>query len=377
MRNTNPKLAIVYDAIYPFVKGGAEKRNYEISKRLAKRGYEVHIYGMKLWQGKDILKKEGVYLHGICKKKELYTTGGRRSIWQALYFGLNCFKLLKEDFDILDVDHMPFFSLFSTKIVTLLKRKPLHATWNEVWGRKYWNIYLKKIGIFAYFIEYISARLPDKIIAVSEHTKADLINELGVKKEIFVVPNGIDLNEIQSVSKSSEKSDILFAGRLLSHKNVDFLINAVKNLTIEYPQIKAIIVGDGPEKIKLNTQIKKLKLEKHIKLTGFLEDHKKIYSLMKSSKVFVLPSTREGFGMVVLEANACGIPVITTNHKNNASKSLIQDKKNGLLTALDSKSISNSVKFLLTHKQPKSFYKNFSKNYDWNSIVDNLKNIYQ
>ena len=55
-----------------------------------------------------------------------------------------------------------------------------------------------------------------------------------------------------------------------------------------------------------------------------MEKHEDVYSLMKSSKVFVLPSTREGFGISVIEANACGIPVITVRHENNASKDLIQ-----------------------------------------------------
>ncbi len=70
--NSKPKLALVYDAIYPYIKGGGEKRFYEIGKRLSK-DYEVHFYGMKLWKGDDVIQKDGIYYHGICKNIPLYT----------------------------------------------------------------------------------------------------------------------------------------------------------------------------------------------------------------------------------------------------------------------------------------------------------------
>ncbi|GAI68661.1 unnamed protein product, partial [marine sediment metagenome] len=64
---------------------------------------------------------------------------------------------------------------------------------------------------------------------------------------------------------------------------------------------------------------------------------------MKSSKVFVLPSTREGFGIVVIEANACGIPVMTINHKDNAASDLIEEGKNGFVCQLDEKEIAKNI----------------------------------
>ena len=79
------KIAYVYDAVYPWVKGGAEKRIYEISRRLAARGHEVHCYGMKYWPGQDDIEAEGVHLHGICPPRPLYCNG-KRSITQAAYF---------------------------------------------------------------------------------------------------------------------------------------------------------------------------------------------------------------------------------------------------------------------------------------------------
>ena len=112
------KIALVYDAIYPYIKGGGEKRFYEIGKRLAKKGHQVHLYGMKLWEGDKVIKKQGIYYHGICTPKPLYKNNGKRSTKEAIYFGLTCFKLIKEDFDIIDCSNFPYFSLFACKLIS-------------------------------------------------------------------------------------------------------------------------------------------------------------------------------------------------------------------------------------------------------------------
>ncbi|MEM2276636.1 MAG: glycosyltransferase [Thermoproteota archaeon] len=80
--------------------------------------------------------------------------------------------------------------------------------------------------------------------------------------------------------------------------------------------------------------VEKLGLEKNIVFKGFLEDHDEVISYMKASKVFVLPSSREGFGIAALEANACGIPVITVKHDRNATCDLIKNGVNGFICNL-------------------------------------------
>lgn len=375
--NVKKKIAIASDAIYPYNKGGKEKRIYEISTRLVKKGHDVHIYCMKWWKGKENDRIEnGVHLHAISKFYHLYS-GKRRSIKEAIMFSIACFKLIKEDFDVIDVDHMPHLVLFSTKFVCLLKRKKLIATWNEVWGRKYWQEYLGKLGMIAYIVEWLSTRMPDRIISISEYTKLKLINDLKVKKEIYVIPNGIDIKEIQGIKPSKNKSDIIFAGRLLKHKNVDLLIKSVSILRKNYPKIVCFIVGEGPEKNNLVKLVQKLHFEKNIKFFDFLEDHNELYAFMKSSKVFVLPSMREGFGIVVLEANTCGIPVVTINHPDNAAKDLIINKKNGLICDLDGKSLSMTIKKLLDENNSKEKYIKFTKNYDWINSANRIEEVYQ
>ena len=375
MKKKKLKIALVSDAIYPYNKGGKEKRIYEISTRLAKAGHEVHIYCMKWWKGKSNQRIEnGVYLHAISPLYPLYS-GQRRSIRQALLFSLACFKLIKEDFDIIEVDHMPHFVLFSTKVVTFLKGKKLYATWNEVWGRKYWNEYLGKLGDIAYIIEWISAHMPDRIVAVSKHTEKKLRDDLNIKNQITIVSNGIDLKLIQGIKPSKEKSDIIFAGRLLKNKNVDILIKSVSLLKKYLPKIKVYIIGDGPEKAYLQKFVKDLALENNVKFFGFLKEHNELYALMKSSKIFVFPSTREGFGIAALEANASGIPVLTVDHQDNATKDLIQNGKNGYVVELNERIITKIVLNALSKKNNYDQIK-FIKNYDWDTIAHKLEEVY-
>lgn len=368
------KIAFVSDAIYPYNKGGKEKRIYELSTRLAKRGHNVHIYCMKWWRGKNTRIEDGVTLHAISKLYPLYS-GQRRSIREAVFFGLSCLKLINEDFDVIDVDHMPHLVLFPLKIVTILKRKKLVVTWNEVWGRGYWIEYMGIWGNAAYIVERLSVLAPDKIVSISEHTTNELRTTLSSKKEIVTIPMGIDYEAIQKVRPSGDKSDIIFAGRLLSHKNVDMLIKSVSVLKPEFPNIACYIVGEGPEKADLIRLTQGLSLENNITFFGFVGDHDALFALIKSSRVFVLPSTREGFGIVVLEANACGIPVITTNHKDNASQYLINGK-NGIVCRLDENEIARSIVRLLKSNISSTDAMNVAESHDWNNVTNQIETAY-
>jgi glycosyltransferase involved in cell wall biosynthesis len=275
---------------------------------------------------------------------------------------------------------MPFFPLFSVKLVCLLKGKKMIATWHEVWGKKYWKEYLGNLGNIAYFIEKLSFLTPNKIISVSDHTTNKLKNELLSKKEIITIPDGIDFDHIQKIKPSVTKSDVVFTGRLLSHKNVNVLIKSIDILKEHKPDIKCLIIGDGPEKKQLEKMVTNLNLNNNVLFLGFIENHDEVYSLIKSSKVFVLPSTREGFGIVVIEANACGIPVITTNNKDNASKDLIEEGNNGDICRLNGFNISRKISNLLqkdSNNQVKQHCIDSVKKYDWKNIIKKIEEVYK
>ncbi|MDO8741963.1 MAG: glycosyltransferase [bacterium] len=368
------RIVFVSDSIMPYTNGGKEKRLYEIATRLAKKGNDVHIYTMHWWNGPKTVMHDGVHYHALCKYHPLYS-GDRRSIREALAFGFAALKLLFVRFDVLDVDHMPQFALFGARLITWMRGKKLYATWHEVWGREYWLGYLGGLlGIFGYIVERLSLTLPDVIVSNSEHTTRRL-HEVGVRKKIETVPLGADLQSIYSVRPGEIKSDVIFVGRLLNHKGADLLVRAIAKVKILHPHIRSLVVGVGPEKENISKLISKLGLEENITLLGAVAGHENLYGLMKSSKLLVLPSIREGFGLVVVEANAAGLPVVTTRYKDNAAQDLIEEGVNGFLAEPTADAFAEKINKIL-HLRSQMHPQNGIEKYDWHVVVQNLERVY-
>lgn len=378
------RIAFVYDAVYPWVKGGAEKRIYELGIRLMAKGHEVHLFGIKWWEGADVIEHDGMFLHGVCKSRELYVEG-RRSISAALIYSLKLFPhLRREKFDLIDVSVFPYFSCFTVRLISFLNKGHVVYTWHEVWG-DYWYSYMGKAGFFGKMIEKAVSKISGNNIAVSEWTKQRL-KELGVSEDkISVVPNGIDLKEISRIEAEGGNPsegiddkiyDVIFAGRLIKDKNVDFLLRAVSLLKIDYPGIICCIVGDGPEKTELMDLSNRIGIYTNVEFAGF-QDYGSLIGKIKASKVFVLPSSREGFGMVVIEAFACGIPVITVKEKYNAAQGLVDDGLDGFVVTLEEKEIAQAVGKIIKDAQcrknmSKAAFQR-SKDYDWNEALSKLE----
>lgn len=369
------KIAFVSDAVFPYSRGGKETRLSEISRRLANESGEIHIYTMQWWEGPQTLKHDGVFYHALCGLYPLYS-GERRSIRQAIVFGLSVLKLLFVKFDVIDVDHMPLFPLASARLVTWARGKKLYATWHEVWGREYWLTYMKGFpGVFGYMMEYLTFLLPDTIISNSAHTTRRLI-EAGVRCPIKTVPLGVDIESISEAERADIESDIVYVGRLLSHKSVNLLVRALRIVKNSVPDIKLLIIGDGPEKTKIEELIANLGLQEHASIMSDVREHRYKYGLMKASKMLVSPSVREGFGLVVIEAHAAGIPVITTSHEDNASKDLIHDGIDGFICEPTETDIANAISKVL--KPQKTLApRRYVSQYDWKTVVRSMEEILQ
>jgi len=370
------KIAFVYDAIHPYVVGGVQKRNWEIATRLVKRGHEVTLFGMKYWKGDNIVFTEGVRLWGVCPSQELYTNG-RRSIREAICFAYKVFpSLFKETFDVIDVANFPYFPCLPAKLTSSFKKCPLVVTWHEVW-RGYWYEYLGPLGIFGQIVERGTALLTNNVVANSAMTKRDLGKLVGAK-DITVIPNGVDIAHIDRITPSPERTDILFAGRLIKEKNVDLLIRSIGVIRENSPAIRCLIIGDGPEREELERLAEDLDLVSNIRFTGFIENYEEVLAWMKSSKVFVLPSVREGFGIVALEANACGLPVVTVNHPQNAVCDLVVDRETGFIAELSEGDIAAKVLLAIEHKEQwSSNCKAIAQAYDWEEIATRTETYYR
>ncbi len=370
------KIAFVTDVVYPYIKGGAEKRIHEFSQRL-KENHEVHVYGIQWWDGPSVLVKDGITYHGVCKPKKLYA-GGRRSIGEALAFGLAlAVPLLKERFDVIDCNQHPYFSIFTCKLAAVLRGGRFYVTWHEVWG-DYWYEYMGRPGLFGRLIEKITSRLPDRLIAVSGRTASDL-ERLGVKKDrILVIPNGISLAGIGGVQAAGESHDVVYAGRLIKDKHVDVLLKACASASRRMP-LDVLIIGDGPEKASLESLAASISMAGRITFAGTVDD-RTLVSSVKAARAFVLPSTREGFSITTLEALACGVPVITVTGEKNSAQELVESGVNGLVVGLGEIELGDAIlKMLGDEGERKKMASRCSLSigrYDWDLLKETLVECY-
>ncbi|WP_169807884.1 glycosyltransferase [Actinomadura hibisca] len=342
MPTARPVVALVTDAIHPYSFGGREIRYHELSRLMAVRA-DVHMYTMHWWDGPRVLRDGPVTLHALTRNRPLYR-GRRRSFRQAIVFALACLRLLFRRFDVLKVDHIPQFPLFTLRLVATLRRKPLIATWHEVWGPEYWHDYLGgRGGRLAWWVERLSMRMPDHIIAASQQTADRLARHLGEGTSITVAPNGIDLQAVRNAAPHDDTTDLVVVTRLMVHKRLDMVLDAMALLHADGTPVTCRIIGTGPEREALHAQAERLGLAHAVDFRHDVREQKDLYSLLKAGRVFVFPSEREGFGIAVLEALACGLPVVTTSAPDNLAQHLVTRSQRGLVSEHNAAALALAV----------------------------------
>ena len=367
------KIAYIYDVIYPETIGGVEKRIHEIGIRLSGMGHEVHLYGMKYWDGPDVIQRDGLIIHGVCPAMGLYTDG-RRSILQAIRYAAGLIPyLLKSDAEIIDCQNFPYFPAVVTYIFSRLKRQALVVTWHEYWGR-YWFSYLGWKGLIGILIEKIALSCSPTVIAVSSLT-ADQIQRAGYQQELVIIPNGIDLVSILSVPPSEIRSDLIFVARFIPEKHPELVVEAVRRLVVGRPDLRCLMIGDGPELQHVQHLIETYGLSGYISCTGFISDYSTVIAMMKSSRVFILPSVREGFGIVAIEAMACGLSLVTIDHPRNAASAHVLPGA-GFRTTLDASDIARGISECLEKPPNVEDLIQYVTAHDWDTIAQNLERYY-
>ncbi len=331
---------------------------------------------MHWWAGARRREEDGVRYHAVSRNVPLYV-GERRSIVQALVFSLGCLRLLVHRFDAIEADQMPYLPLFPLRLVASIKRVPLVVTWHEVWGSTYWREYLGLVGLVGAVLERLAMRTPDLIVAENDETYRRLLDTGLPASRVTVVPNGVDMAVIGASPPAATNFDLIYVGRLLGHKRVDDLLDAVSRLDAEGLTLSCAIVGVGPERARLEALAVSLGVSEQVHFYGALEQHADVYGLIKSSGVFVLPSVREGFGLVVVEALACGIPVITTDHPDNQARLLIEDGVTGWLCRPSGDGLAAAIRE--SRRQPADLTRAEATldTCDWDRIVDRLAGLYE
>jgi len=371
------RVAFVSNVVYPFVTGGAEKRIHEIGTRLADKGHSVTIYGRHLWDGPAESPHEEMTLRAVAPEKELYASN-RRSITEALDFAIRIIHplnkhLRRNEHELVVASVFPYFPVLAAELATLGTDTPLLTTWHEVWS-DYWDDYLGRLAPFGKLTERITAKTPQYPVAVSGIT-ANRLTAIGPDYDrIEVIPNGIDTEQVRNAPLPDHGYDVLFAGRLIEHKNVDILLNAFDAVAHNY-DITLGIIGDGPERKRLEDEHKTLTHAERVEFLGFLDDYEDVLGHMRAAKIFTSPSTREGFGITFAEAMAADCAVIAAAHPDSAADEVIGDA--GFLIEPTVGALSTTLRAILAGQRPTTSPVERAQRYDWDTVSEQVEDAYR
>lgn len=270
---------------------------------------------------------------------------------------------------------------FSLLAIHMLKKYPILITLHGYFREEYkihtgWRKIIYRI--FCAPLEKLALKKIPYIIALSPQIKSMVSKN--TKSEVFTVPNGIDLDFIQKI-KSNEKKEyptIFFLGYLTKGKGIEDLIKVIPSVKKSQSNIKLLIGGIGPFQNQIKELVHTFDLDKDVIFLGLLGEVEK-FAYMKSIDIFVLPSYWESFPMVLLEAQACGKPIITTRVGGNPYA--VTNGVNGFLIQPGNQNeLLEKLIYLLKEKDVcnKMGMENIKKAtcFDWKIITKQTKEIY-
>ncbi|WP_226010820.1 glycosyltransferase [Halomicrobium salinisoli] len=370
-------VAFLSNVVHPFITGGAQKRIHEIGTRLVAAGHDVTIYGRHFWDGPEEMDHEGMTLRAVAPEAELYVDD-RRSITEAIDFAARAAwplrkRLRRGEHDLVVASVFPYFPVLSAKVACVGTGVPLVTTWHEVWG-DYWEEYLGALAPGGKVAERLTANVPQYPVAVSGIT-ADRLADVGPDREdVAVVPNGIDVEQIRTAPRPESGYDVLFAGRLIEHKNVDLLLSAFDRVAEDHDATLGI-VGDGPERERLEAQRDDMTHADRVEFLGFLEEYEDVLGHMRAAEAFASPSTREGFGLTFAEAMAADCAVIAAAHPDSAADEVIGDA--GYLVEPTADALAATLDETLDGARPDGNPQARAEQFDWDAVAGRATDAYE
>jgi len=282
--------------------GGAEVVNEELAKRLAQDGHEV-IFLVGGFEG--ALKEE------IIDGYKIIRLGNRWSVywWVYRYYKKNLIGWA--DLVIDEINTIPFFAKFYVKEKNILF---VHMLCRKIW---FYQMFFP-LNIIGYILEpiYLWLLRDRKVITVSQSTKSDLIRFSFKKENINIISEGIEMEPVNNISEiiKFEKPTILSLGAIREMKRTDHVVKAFEIAKESIKELELVIVGDstGSYGQKVLNQIKNSKYSDSIKYFGKVDNNKKI-ELMQKVHLIAVTSVKEGWGLIVTEANSQGTPAIVYN----------------------------------------------------------------
>jgi glycosyltransferase involved in cell wall biosynthesis len=327
------RICVVYDCLYPYTVGGAERWYRDLAERLAAEGHEVTYLTRPQWDRGERVELDGrVRVQTAGPRIGLYTADGRRRILEALVFGLGVFlHLLRRGrrYDVIHTCSFPYFSLLAAGLLRPVFGYELVVDWFEVWSRSYWLDYLGGPGgRVGALVQHLCALVPQRAFCFSE-LHATRLREEGLRGSVTVL-RGLYAGTGEPVSVRPADLLVLFAARLIPEKQATLGVAAMALATREIDGLRGEFLGDGPERAALRAAIAEHGLGEIVSAPGFAKVEE-VDAEMRRALCMLLPSRREGYGLVVVEAAARGTPSVVVAGVDNAATELIEEGVNGTI----------------------------------------------
>lgn len=326
-------VAVAYDCLFPYSTGGGERQYRAQADELGRRGLEVDYLTAVQWDG-PTPTEEHFRIRPLTGRLNLYSPGGVRRIPAALRYAAALFRALvrrRRRYTALIVSGLPIFNVFAARLALLGSGTRVVVDYLEVWHRRQWVEYSGLVtGTIAWLLQRAAIAITPLATCHSQLTATRLRAE-GLRRPPLVSPGLIDdAVEVETPDPAAHPPYVLYVGRHIPDKQVEVIPAAVAAARESLPDLRLVILGTGPSSDAVRAEVRRVGGEEWTEFPGFVSDAE-LDTLLHGALALVHPSRREGFGLVVVEANAHGTPVVLVEHEGNAATELIDEGVNGVV----------------------------------------------
>ena len=372
---------MVYDCLYPWTVGGAERWLRTLAEALVQNGHEVTYLTRRQWPPATPPELPGITVIVVSREEPLYGPDGNRTIGEPLRFGWGVFRHLmahRNHYDAVHTGSFPFFSVLAAAAALKGTRTALGVEWYEVWSKAYWRRYLGTVrGFVGWFVQRLAARVRQHAFVLSDlHGRR--LREEGLRGGLTKLAGLYTGGSPYAADALGQRAPlVVFAGRHIPEKRVSAIPPAVAAARSRVPGLRALILGDGPESLSLRSAIERAGVSDIVEAPGFV-DAGAVQSALARATCVLLPSEREGYGLIVVEAAALGTPSIVVAAEDNAAAELIRHGVNGFVVASAAPDVLADA-IVVVHQRGSALRKStadwFAENARQLSVAESLRSV--
>ena len=327
-------VAVAYDCLFPYSTGGGERQYRAFADELGRAGLDVNYLTAVQWDG-PTPAEDRFRIVPVTGRLSLYSPDGVRRIPAALRYAAGLLGALvrrRKQYAAVIVSGLPVFNVFAARLALLGSGTRIVVDYLEVWHRRQWVEYSGLVtGTIAWVLQRAAIALTPLATCHSQLSATRLRRE-GLRRPPLVSPGLIDgAADVSSPSPAATPPYVLYVGRHIPDKRVEVLPAAVAVARESIPDLRLVVLGTGPSSDAVRAEVRRVGGEDWTDFPGFVSDAE-LDTLLHGALALANPSRREGYGLVVVEANAHGTPVVLVADEGNAATELIDAGVNGVVS---------------------------------------------